>query len=205
MPWRRERLPTPVLWPGEFHGLCSPCGRKESDMTERLSLSSLRARVLKVGLYTPGVFLATFILAGKGWFVVLECWLAEDLGKYCWKFSVTYIYKGIRRIPVPCVSSVCSLCVRLPRKKKMCSVYRKCCIFCTPRHKWYWVALRMNRGGVCHGAENVCLCRSLPCLLQVCQTKKQGCVIVDSISRGPYSCFIKNKIHHFIEHCFFPK
>ena len=22
-PWRRERLPTPVLWPGEFHGLYS--------------------------------------------------------------------------------------------------------------------------------------------------------------------------------------
>ena len=21
IPWRRERLPTPVLWPGEFHGL----------------------------------------------------------------------------------------------------------------------------------------------------------------------------------------
>ena len=23
IPWRRERLPTPVLWPGEFHGLYS--------------------------------------------------------------------------------------------------------------------------------------------------------------------------------------
>ena len=29
IPWRRERRPTPVLWPGEFHGLYSPCGRKE--------------------------------------------------------------------------------------------------------------------------------------------------------------------------------
>ena len=36
IPWRRERLPTPVFWPGEFHGLCSPWGRKELDMTERL-------------------------------------------------------------------------------------------------------------------------------------------------------------------------
>ena len=26
--WTRERLPTPVFWPGEFHGLCSPWGRK---------------------------------------------------------------------------------------------------------------------------------------------------------------------------------
>ena len=39
IPWRRERLPTPVFWPGEFHGLYRPRGRKESDMTERLSLS----------------------------------------------------------------------------------------------------------------------------------------------------------------------
>ena len=39
IPWRRERLPTPVFWPGEFHGLYSSWGRKESDITERLSLS----------------------------------------------------------------------------------------------------------------------------------------------------------------------
>ena len=39
IPWRRERLPTPVFWPGEFHGLYSPWDCKESDMTERLSLS----------------------------------------------------------------------------------------------------------------------------------------------------------------------
>ena len=30
-------LYTPVSWPGEFHGLYSPWGRKESDTTERLS------------------------------------------------------------------------------------------------------------------------------------------------------------------------
>ena len=28
IPWRRERLPTPVFWPGEFHGLYSPWCRK---------------------------------------------------------------------------------------------------------------------------------------------------------------------------------
>ena len=31
--------PTPVFWPGEFHGLYSPWGRKESDTSEQLSLS----------------------------------------------------------------------------------------------------------------------------------------------------------------------
>ena len=39
IPWRRKRLPTPVFWPGEFHGQYSPWGRKESDLTEQLSLS----------------------------------------------------------------------------------------------------------------------------------------------------------------------
>ena len=38
-PWRREGLPTPVFWPGEFHGLYSPWGHKESDTTEWRSLS----------------------------------------------------------------------------------------------------------------------------------------------------------------------
>ena len=35
-PWRRERLPTLVFWTGEIHGLYSPWGRKDSEMTERL-------------------------------------------------------------------------------------------------------------------------------------------------------------------------
>ena len=38
IPWRMERLFTPVFWPGEFHGLYSPWGHKEFNMTERLSL-----------------------------------------------------------------------------------------------------------------------------------------------------------------------
>ena len=33
IPWRRERLPTPGFWPGELHGLYSPCSHKESDTT----------------------------------------------------------------------------------------------------------------------------------------------------------------------------
>ena len=42
IPWKRERLPIPVFWPREFHGLYSPWGRKELDMTERLSLSNTK-------------------------------------------------------------------------------------------------------------------------------------------------------------------
>ena len=41
VPWRRERLPAPVFWPGEVQGVNSPWGRKESDVTEWLSLFTL--------------------------------------------------------------------------------------------------------------------------------------------------------------------
>ena len=39
IPWRRKWQPTPVFLPGELHGQksqggCSPCGHRESDMTE---------------------------------------------------------------------------------------------------------------------------------------------------------------------------
>ena len=39
IPWRRERLPTPVFWPREFHGLYNPWSCKELDTTEQISLS----------------------------------------------------------------------------------------------------------------------------------------------------------------------
>ena len=43
MPWRKERLPTPVFWPGEFPG------PTESDTTERLLLSlSLSLRYCQI-------------------------------------------------------------------------------------------------------------------------------------------------------------
>ena len=42
--WRRKWLPTPISWPGEFHGQSrlvgySPWGHKELDTTEQLTLS----------------------------------------------------------------------------------------------------------------------------------------------------------------------
>ena len=46
IPWRRGRLPTPVYWPGEFHGLYSPQGCKESDTTY---LPNLIVNTLKLG------------------------------------------------------------------------------------------------------------------------------------------------------------
>ena len=34
VPWRREKLPIPVFWPGELHGLYDPWGHKVLDVTE---------------------------------------------------------------------------------------------------------------------------------------------------------------------------
>ena len=41
IPWRRERLPTPAFWPGEFHGLCSPWGCRELDTKSDFHFTSL--------------------------------------------------------------------------------------------------------------------------------------------------------------------
>ena len=45
--WRRERLPTPVFWPGEFQVLYSPWGCKESDRTEQLSLTKVIRKIIQ--------------------------------------------------------------------------------------------------------------------------------------------------------------
>ena len=43
IPWRRGRLPTPVCWPGEFHGLYSPWGCKAKNRT-RLRKTKLKLK-----------------------------------------------------------------------------------------------------------------------------------------------------------------
>jgi len=59
MPWRRERLPTSIFWPGEFHWLYSPWGRKESDRTEWLSLSLFKFSWIQYVRY--------LVSSKKGW------------------------------------------------------------------------------------------------------------------------------------------
>ena len=50
IPWRTERLSTPLFWPGEFHRLYSPWGCKELDIRGRLSLSVFRVYVCNISL-----------------------------------------------------------------------------------------------------------------------------------------------------------
>ena len=52
-PLRREGLPTPVFWPGEFQGLYSPQGCKESDRTGGLSLHLPSQKQLKIYILRP--------------------------------------------------------------------------------------------------------------------------------------------------------
>ena len=82
IPWGRERLPTPVFWPGEFHGLCRPWGCKESYMTERLPLSRHRLpSVHWICTLATSVVLAREALVGwPGWMPVewAEEWTDDE-------------------------------------------------------------------------------------------------------------------------------
>ena len=55
-PRRKEMLPTPVFWPGEVHGLYGPWCPKESDTTERLSLSRAPGWSLETYFFTINLF-----------------------------------------------------------------------------------------------------------------------------------------------------
>ena len=83
VPWRRERLATPVFWPGEFHGLYSPWGRKESDTTERLTFTNLFSisswkttfgRKSAESISRPG---ASSFLAGSSYFFLMVKYILQ--------------------------------------------------------------------------------------------------------------------------------
>ena len=50
--WRRDGLPTPVSWPGEFNELCSLWGRKAPDMTVWLLLRASQVALVVKNLPT---------------------------------------------------------------------------------------------------------------------------------------------------------
>ena len=65
IPWRRKWQPTPILWPGKFHGRRSPVGyspwgHKELDTTERLHFTADK----KLGLSRWGGFAPGWISPG---------------------------------------------------------------------------------------------------------------------------------------------
>ena len=47
IPWRRERLPTPVFWPGEFHRQKEPGGLQSTGSQSRTRLSDFHIHIVK--------------------------------------------------------------------------------------------------------------------------------------------------------------
>ena len=89
MLWRRQWHPTPVLLPGKSHGRrslvgCSPWGRTESDMTERLHFH-----------FSPSCI-------GEGNGNPLQCSCLENPrdGEACWApvYGVTQSRTGLKRL-----------------------------------------------------------------------------------------------------------
>ena len=91
--WEEEiRLRTPVFWPGEFHGLCSPWGHKELDMTEQLSLFT-RQHIKKQSHYfankgpsSQGYGFPVVMCRCESWTVKkAECWRINAFELWCWR------------------------------------------------------------------------------------------------------------------------
>ena len=82
IPWSREWLPTPVFWPGEFHGLYSPWGRKESNTTERLSLSFSHVTWQILGTYLQ----SSDLIIVKG----------VSLSLYVWFLTASFSQNSVR-------------------------------------------------------------------------------------------------------------
>ena len=91
--WEEEiRLRTPVFWPGEFHGLCSPWGHKELDMTEQLSLFT-RQHIKKQSHYfankgpsSQGYGFPVVMYGCESWTIkTVEHQRIDAFGPWCWR------------------------------------------------------------------------------------------------------------------------
>jgi len=84
-PWRRERLPTPVFWPGEFHRLCSPQDHKESDTTEWLSLHYVRPSIRSKTKWHSPYSAINYLLHGETWHRPSE-YIINNMSQYHYNY-----------------------------------------------------------------------------------------------------------------------
>ena len=82
IPWRRERLPTPVFWPGEFQGLYSPWGHKRvgHDWATFTSVHML-TQILNMG--------KTELLGSR----VLASWSFYNFERHCQRYHPFPFYR----------------------------------------------------------------------------------------------------------------
>ena len=67
MPWRREQLPTPVLGPGELHGLYGLWGRRQLDTPGCPHVYELMAGGVEAALLSRGQDRRTQVRGHTGW------------------------------------------------------------------------------------------------------------------------------------------
>ena len=90
-PWRRERLPTPVFWPGEFHGLYIVHGLTKS----QTQLSDFHFHCQ----YSFLEIVPIFILINDGWFNCFSKVIAAELSNnFCNidKFKSHFSHHAVR-------------------------------------------------------------------------------------------------------------
>ena len=127
IPWRRERLPTPVFWPGELHGLYILCGHKSRTRQQllhspealvKMAKTSGRRTLVPFSWIHPsktdhfsGVcFLAFFVTTTKS-FCTVPCqqsflrWKTTDVSGGSWHLSLPSLWCALPH-PGPCSSEL---------------------------------------------------------------------------------------------------
>ena len=89
IPWRRDRLTTPVCWPEEFHELYSSWGCKGLDTTESLSLSFFLLFYILIPeeSWAPGNLALLRLWLPFYFFIYCEYW-EEEYQEYMYAYSV---------------------------------------------------------------------------------------------------------------------
>ena len=102
IPWRRERWPTAVFWPGEFHGLYSPWGRRVGHNWATFTLHLKEGRRIRNNSYFPKLQNCQFWVKKKS---------KNKIVRFCWMKRRTHLNTqychGIYNIaaPYPCYGS----------------------------------------------------------------------------------------------------
>ena len=84
-PWRRERLPTPVFWPGEFHGVAKSQTRlSDFHFTHTQEMDQTAPRHIRLKLLCSSKCSLSLWFSDKNHFSVFRAHLYEKSFLFCW-------------------------------------------------------------------------------------------------------------------------